>query len=110
MATTFVSVPKYRHHKGSGQAFVQVRGKRHYLGPYSSPKSKERYSRFVAELAAQRTTTPIVTPTDRAGLTVVELAAAYLDFAEGYYRKNGAPTRTLDNIRTSRPNKLASQQ
>jgi hypothetical protein len=32
MASTLVSVPKYRRHKGTGQAFVQVRGKRHYLG------------------------------------------------------------------------------
>ena len=52
MAVVSFSVPKYRHHKGSGQAFVQVKGKRHYLGRYGTPDSKERYARFVAELAA----------------------------------------------------------
>jgi hypothetical protein len=51
MSSTTVSVPKYRHHKGGGQAFVQVNGRRHYLGKWDSPKSKERYAPFVAELA-----------------------------------------------------------
>lgn len=32
-------------------------------------------------------------------LTVVELIAAYLDYARGYYRKNGKPTRSLDNVK-----------
>ena len=44
MSATTVSVPKYRHHKGSGQAFVQVKGHRHYLGKWDSPKSKEAYA------------------------------------------------------------------
>ena len=36
MPSKTVSVPKYRHHKGSGQAFVQVNGRRHYVGPLHS--------------------------------------------------------------------------
>ena len=32
-------------------------------------------------------------------MTVVELVAAYLEYAEGYYRKNGKPTRSLDNVK-----------
>jgi hypothetical protein len=32
-------------------------------------------------------------------LTAVELAAAYLDFAEGYYRKHGQITRSIDNVK-----------
>ena len=100
MASTLVSVPKYRRHKGSGQAFVQVHGKRHYLGRYGTPKSKERYARFVAELSAQRTTTPVVTATDRGALTVVEVADAYWQFAQGYYRKkDGSPSGWLAHIR-----------
>ena len=65
---------------------------------YGSPKSKESYARFVAELAIN----PVVTPTPSAqpvAITVVELAAAYQDFAEEYYRKNGVTTLTADNIR-----------
>ena len=64
MASNTISVPKYRHHKGTGQAFVQVHGKRHYLGKWDSPKSKERYAAFVAELAVKPAfTTPITPPT-----------------------------------------------
>ena len=94
MAATTVSVPKYRHHKGSGQAFVQVKGHRHYLGKWDSPKSKERYAAFVAELAVWPTARPPPLPhCPRCRLTVVELCAAYWDFATGYYVKNGQAYR-----------------
>ena len=43
-------VPKYRLHKGSGQALVQVRGRRIYLGKHGSSQSKEKYRRLVAEV------------------------------------------------------------
>jgi len=90
-------VPKYRRHKGSGQAFVQIKGKRHYLGPYGSPKSKEAYSRFIAEMAVNPVATP-ATAAHPVAITVVELAAAYQDFADEYYRKNGVRTATAGNI------------
>jgi hypothetical protein len=62
MAADFVSaLPKYRLHKGTGQGFVQVRGKRFYLGRWGTPKSKERYARFVAELPAASLETPPTT-------------------------------------------------
>lgn len=102
MSATTVSVPKYRHHKGSGQAFIQVNGRRHYLGKWDSPKSKERYAAFVAELAVcstAATSLPHTAPVSQ--ITVVELAAAYLDFAKGYYQKNGRPTDTLDGIKVA---------
>lgn len=34
-----VRVPKYRHHKPSGQALVSIRGKRIYLGKHGSGAS-----------------------------------------------------------------------
>ena len=40
-----VKVPKYRHDKGSGQAFVQIKGHRHYLGKFGTDESHERYRR-----------------------------------------------------------------
>jgi integrase len=102
MSTVTVSVlPKYRHHKGTGQAFAQIKGRRHYLGKWNTQASKERYAAFVAELAVS----PDVVVAQKAAnsrlpaITVVELAAAYLDFAQGYYRKNGQITRSLDNIK-----------
>ena len=51
-ADSTFAIPKYRLHRGTGQAFVQVRSKRYYLGRYGTPTSKERYARFVAELSA----------------------------------------------------------
>jgi len=94
------SVQKYRHHKGTGQAFVQVKGRRFYLGKHNTPASKEAYARFVAEIAAKPISVPIA-PVKGSELqvTVVELAAAYLDFAEGYYVKDGRPTGELPIIR-----------
>jgi len=44
-----VRVPKYRLHKGSGQALVQINGQRIYLGVYESAESKEKYRRIVAD-------------------------------------------------------------
>ena len=97
--TTGFSIPKYRCHKGSGQAFVQIKGQRQYLGKYGTPQSKELYARAVAELAvrpaAVSSQTPAAKPTD---LTIVELAAVYLDFAEAYYQKDGQPTRSVEEV------------
>ena len=56
--TTVSAVPKYRRPKGSGQAFVQVNGRRHYLGKCNTPASKERCAAFVAELAVRPTALP----------------------------------------------------
>ena len=77
MAVVSDSIPKYCHHKASGQAFIQIQGKRHYLGNYGTPKSKEAYARFVAELAASPVAPAAVPHGSAAGLTVVELADAY---------------------------------
>ncbi|MBU4270581.1 MAG: site-specific integrase [Planctomycetes bacterium] len=97
-ATTVSAVPKYRHHKGTGQAFIQVKGRRHYLGKWNTPKSKEHYAAFVAELVVN----PVCAPVRPSALTtVVELIEAYWTFAVGYYTKGGQPTSTLDGIRQS---------
>jgi len=95
-----ISVPKYRHHKGTGQAFVQVKGRRHYLGKWSTPQSKERYAAFVVELAASPSKS-LPAPTIPLSLTVVELCAACLDFADCYYRKDGQPTRSIEEARAA---------
>jgi hypothetical protein len=43
-----VRVPKYRLHNGSGQALVEIGGRRIYLGKYNSAESGEKYRRLVA--------------------------------------------------------------
>ncbi len=85
------SVPKYRKHKASGQAFVELNGRRHYLGPHGSRTSRDEYDRLIGEwLQNGRTMKP---PDAESGsLLVVELIAGYLNFAKSYYRKNGRLT------------------
>lgn len=88
-------VPSYRLHRPSGQAVVTLSGRDYYLGTHGSPESHERYARLVAEWSAG------ATQGRAAGRTVSEVFAAYLAFAEGYYRKGGEPTKQLDRIRRS---------
>lgn len=90
MATVSARVPRYCHFRPRGLAYVRIRGRVRYLGKYGSPESKEEYRRVLAELDAGP-----AAPLSSQGrdLTVVELCAAYLDFAEGYYVKDGRPTQ-----------------
>ncbi len=46
-----VRIPKYRRHKPTGQALVEIRGRRIYLGKYGASQSREKYHRLVAEFA-----------------------------------------------------------
>jgi hypothetical protein len=64
---------------------VTLDGVDHYLGPWQSKASKAEYDRRLPAHANDR--------------TVVELCAAYRRFAEGYYRKNGEPTRSIERVR-----------
>ena len=56
----------------SGQARVKIHGRDIYLGKFGSEEAKQAYARLIVEAAAG----PIIKPRD--GLTVGELAAAYL--------------------------------
>lgn len=42
-------IPRYCKHKASGQAYVTLKGKFHYLGEHGTAESVERYARLVAE-------------------------------------------------------------
>ena len=89
-------VPKYCHFRPRGLAYVRIRGRVRYLGKYGSPEGKEEYRRALAELDANPAAPP---PSEGRELTVLELCAAYLDFAEGYYVKDGRPTDQMGNVR-----------
>jgi len=88
--------PSYRHHKASGQAFVEFDGRRIYLGKHGSKKSREEYHRLIAEWLANDQQLPV--PPEE--LTVAELLARYWKHAESYYRRaDGTPTGELDCYR-----------
>jgi integrase len=82
------SVPKYRKHKASGQAFVELGGHRHYLGPHGTKASHREYDRLVGEWLANGRQSVVIVE----GLTVVEICSRYRQFAQSYYVKNGQPT------------------
>ena len=90
-------VPKYCLHKPSGQAYVRIRGRVVYLGVYDSPESKQEYGRLIAELAAQPDGTADSGRPSR-GITIVEVIAAYVDYAEQYYRKDGKSTGHMPGL------------
>ena len=96
-----VRTPKYRLHKGSGQALVQLDGRRIYLGRYGTPESKEQYRRLVTKWLSQ--------PNDKATnqcavdreLSVSELLAEYVRYAKSYYVKNGELTDEIYGVRAA---------
>lgn len=86
--------PAYRHHKQSGNAVVTLDGRDHYLGPWKSKESREKYDRLISEWLANGRRLPAD------GMAVVELAAAYWRHVKEYYRKpDGTPTSEQDTIK-----------
>ena len=45
-------IPKYGHHKPSGQARVLIGGQQIYFGDFGSSENREKYLRLVAEHSA----------------------------------------------------------
>jgi two-component system phosphate regulon sensor histidine kinase PhoR len=84
-------IPSCRHHKPSGRAVVTLNGRDHYLGPYGSQVSRDEYDRLVGEWLANGRHLP-TNDDDGVDLTVVELIAAYLDFAKSYYENDRGTT------------------
>jgi integrase len=91
-------IPKYRHHKASGQAVVTLGGRDVYLGKYDTPASRTAYRRAIGEwLVGDRQAPTTAKATDR---TVTELVVAYLKYATVRYRHpDGTPTTEVRNIR-----------
>ena len=88
-------IPKYALHKATGQARVRLNGQSHYLGPYDSPQSRERYDALVARILSG------TMEVDRETVTIGRLAILYVDHANEYYRKNGKPTSEVSAIRSA---------
>ena len=84
--------PGYLHHKARNQAKVIIDGRVHYLGPYDSPESHERYDELIVEWQRNQSV-------DRYTLTLAELALKYNDHCKSFYRKNGRPTSEVACVR-----------
>ena len=92
-----VTPPKYRKHKRSGQAVVTLNGRDYYLGPHGSRISRAEYDRVVSEWLINGRRLP--SADDRPQLIITELIAAYWEWAQTYYVKNGEPTGEQASIR-----------
>jgi integrase len=94
--------PSYRLHRPRNCAVVTIDGKNHYLGPYDSPESHEKYARLIAQWRRNGNHLPPA-PSSRgepdSRLLVSELILAYFRHAETYYVKHGRQTSEVDNIR-----------
>jgi integrase len=96
-----VRTPKYRLHKASGQALVQLDGRRIYLGKYGTPESKERYRRLVTKWLSQTSDKASKPYPVHRELSVSELLAEYVRHAKSYYVKNGELTDEIYGIRAA---------
>lgn len=98
-----VHTPKYRYHKGSGQALVEIDGRRIYLGKFDTEESKEKYRRIVAEWLQQghQIAAPQSIENRENDLTIVELILAFIKYAETYYVKNGKQTDELNGLKAA---------
>ena len=76
-------VPKYSLHRPTGQAYVRIQKRCHYLGVHNSTKSKERYRRLIAEYL--ETGILPVTRDESKPLEVRELILKFTHHAKKYY-------------------------
>jgi integrase len=90
------SLPAYRHHKARNCAVVTIDGKDHYLGPYDTPSSKQKYAALIRswqqrqELPNASPNEPLL-PNDRP--TVNELILAFLKYADAHYKPNNGENK-----------------
>jgi hypothetical protein len=92
-------VPKHRRQREKfilDHAFVELNGKRIYLGDYDSHESREKYDRLIAEWLANHRL-PVQAPTN--GMSIEELVARFLLHAEEYYRGSGELGNYRDALR-----------
>lgn len=87
-------VPKYCHHKASGQAYVKLDGKRHYLGLYGSPKSHESYAAKISAWQSRLEGAP-------QDIKVRQMTLFYWRHAREYYVKNGKPSGHLHIVKNA---------
>ena len=84
--------PKYALHKATGQARVRLNGKSYYLGKYDTEESRLKYEVLIGRWLANQ-------ELDASSLCCSRLALLYLDYARGYYVKDGKETSEVHSIR-----------
>ncbi len=91
------NIPTIRLHKASGQAYVNLSGKRVYLGKYGTSSAQMKYDRTLSEWLASGRALPL---RQDDGVLVVEVLARYWNHAEQWYRTpEGNAARSLDRVK-----------
>lgn len=91
--------PSFSLHKASGQAVVRLNGYDHFLGPFDSSISRERYARLIAEWEANGRARPVPRGCDAA---IAQVIAAFWRHAKSYYRRpDGTPTSELTTFKAA---------
>ncbi len=86
------AVPKYGHHKPTGQARVRINGKDCWLGKYGSPQSRKKYAELICKWEQESDLPPTQ-------VTFAQMALMYSTHAEGHYVKNGKQTSEVGLIK-----------
>ena len=87
--------PKYALHKPTGQAYVRINGKFHYLGEHDSGESHSRYNVLIAKWLGG------TFEADRESLTISRLSILFVEHSRQYYRKGGKETSEVHSIQTA---------
>jgi len=100
-------IPTYRYHKSRSCAVVRLNGKDHYLGPWESGASKQKYDRLIKQWLANDRSLAEPVPADlRQVITLAEIIEAFWTHAESYYKKAGSwriLLRTLNQMYGDEP-------
>jgi hypothetical protein len=80
------SVPKLCCHKATGQGYLTLNGREHYLGRFGSAEAEAKYEELIGLWLAHGRRLP----EPEATLTVNEVLLAYDCYAEGHYKPSGA--------------------
>ncbi len=113
--SSILNPPSYRLHRASGQAIVEIAGRRCYLGVYGSPGSWAKYHASIASIGldagaanvpavaappspAAMPAAPSLEPEESDGIRIAELCDRFLVDAATYYRDaHGKPTAEVLN-------------
>jgi len=93
-------VPSFRRHKPTNSAYSDftdpISGRRRSvrLGPWGSEEARQAHARLCSEVASGSFQT-------RTDLSVAELLLRYLEWASGYFRKNGQVTSEISAIKAA---------
>lgn len=90
-------IPSYRHHKASGQAFIEIEGHRYYLGRHGTPESRRKY----AEKLSERLVLGNAMPKRTEIVAVSDLIDLFTNFAAVRYVKNGKQTSEVRSFETA---------